>query len=464
MGFWDWFIGILLLIVALGVLVTIHELGHLIAAKTFNVYCLEFSIGFGPAIFSRKPTGKKETKFSIRAFPLGGYVSMFGEEMEEADIGIAIPKERSLEAQKKWKRAIIYVAGVVMNFILGFSLLMVYNCCFPLVSVDYYRLNTNEQIEEIQELNNSNAFSLAFSLNVENGSAAETAGITNENLFFAGIYNYPETKGLSTDKIQAQYSIVADNIEIQTGDIVTKYVLCISPSPKALRDSSVMVLFQQSEETFGAYVDGNLVKNVHKPLISEKDGKTVFPENRKPLAGESITADLVVLFKGSDESIISAHKSLTYNCEKDGTYKTNGLKFEKVEQWLPFGQRMANTFSDFGYSTVAIGKGIIGLFTGSSWSSIGGPIKIAEQITSIYANYGFSKYVYYAGFLSVNLALFNLIPFPGLDGWSLLVVIFEGITRRKMPQKVKAIFQVVGLVLLFGLMIVIAIKDIIGLF
>jgi regulator of sigma E protease len=68
------------------------------------------------------------------------------------------------------------------------------------------------------------------------------------------------------------------------------------------------------------------------------------------------------------------------------------------------------------------------------------------------------------GLISVNLAIFNLLPFPGLDGWQLLVTAIEGISRKKVPTKVKSIISAVGLVLLFGLMIFITIKDILGLF
>ena len=109
MAFLDWFLGILLFILALGALVTIHELGHFLTAKLFKVYCVEFSIGFGPKIFSRKKV-TKETRFSIRAIPLGGYVSMYGEGVELED-GVTIPESRSLEGVSKWKRAIIFVAG-----------------------------------------------------------------------------------------------------------------------------------------------------------------------------------------------------------------------------------------------------------------------------------------------------------------------------------------------------------------
>ena len=71
---------------------------------------------------------------------------------------------------------------------------------------------------------------------------------------------------------------------------------------------------------------------------------------------------------------------------------------------------------------------------------------------------------YFAGLISINLAFFNLLPFPGLDGWSLLVTFIEGVTRKRVPQRVQGIVSTVGLVLLIGLMAIIAVKDIVALF
>ena len=73
-------------------------------------------------------------------------------------------------------------------------------------------------------------------------------------------------------------------------------------------------------------------------------------------------------------------------------------------------------------------------------------------------------FIYLWGAISVNLAIFNLLPFPGLDGWHLLVVIVEGITKKEIPEKVKNIVSTIGLILLFGLMIFIMGRDIIRLF
>lgn len=107
-------------ILVLSLIVLVHELGHLISAKAFGVYCKEFAIGMGPKLFSRKG---KETEYAIRAFPFGGFVAMAGEESVEANV----PPERSLLGIAKWKRIVILLSGVVMNFVLAFVLFLSIN-------------------------------------------------------------------------------------------------------------------------------------------------------------------------------------------------------------------------------------------------------------------------------------------------------------------------------------------------
>lgn len=109
---------IILFVLMLSIIALVHEFGHLITAKLFGVYCKEFSIGMGPKLFSIKG---KETEYSFRALLIGGYVSMVGENSpEDEDIEkLNIPKERTLVGISKFKRAIVMVAGIFMNFVLA---------------------------------------------------------------------------------------------------------------------------------------------------------------------------------------------------------------------------------------------------------------------------------------------------------------------------------------------------------
>ena len=98
-----------------GVIIIIHEFGHFITAKLFDVKINEFSIGMGPAVFKRQ---KGETQYSIRSLPIGGYVSMEGEDEDSDD-------ERAFNNKKVWQKIIIVIAGATMNLILGLVIMAI---------------------------------------------------------------------------------------------------------------------------------------------------------------------------------------------------------------------------------------------------------------------------------------------------------------------------------------------------
>ena len=100
-------------ILVLGALIFVHELGHFLFAKLFGVRVLKFSIGFGPRLFGRTIG---ETEYVISAFPLGGFVKMFGENPDEVSLG-AEDKARSFAHKPVWQRFIIVLAGPVFNFV-----------------------------------------------------------------------------------------------------------------------------------------------------------------------------------------------------------------------------------------------------------------------------------------------------------------------------------------------------------
>lgn len=113
-------IGLIALIFMLSVIVIIHELGHFMVARLFGVYCKEFSIGMGPLLYSHQG---KQTQFSIRAIPFGGYVMMAGEEdgsQNETDEWLKdVPENARLNFKPKWQQICVMLAGVTMNFILA---------------------------------------------------------------------------------------------------------------------------------------------------------------------------------------------------------------------------------------------------------------------------------------------------------------------------------------------------------
>ena len=107
---------VLLAILLFGILIIIHELGHFLTAKLFNVTVNEFSIGMGPKILSKK-SSKSRTVYSLRLFPIGGYVSMEGEDEESLD-------PNAFHKKPAWQRFIIVAAGAMMNLLVGVLIML----------------------------------------------------------------------------------------------------------------------------------------------------------------------------------------------------------------------------------------------------------------------------------------------------------------------------------------------------
>ena len=109
---------IIIAILLFGVLIAAHEWGHFIAARLCGVTVHEFAIGMGPQVWHKE--GKKGTKFSLRAFPIGGFCAMEGEDEDSDD-------PHSLSNQGFWKKVLVFAAGAAMNFLVGVLIILILN-------------------------------------------------------------------------------------------------------------------------------------------------------------------------------------------------------------------------------------------------------------------------------------------------------------------------------------------------
>ena len=393
----DVILNIIYFLLSLTVLVSIHELGHLSMAKLFGVYCEEYSIGFGPQIVSIAPKGfnrkgqPRETKFSIRAIPLGGYVAMAGEGMEDEESLKQVPPHRFLQGIAKWKRAIIMIAGVTLNFILGFLLLF--------VSV----LTTPTHID-----NTSTSMNFYTLLASAPEGTEKTLLVSNE----LDINEIVVTANLSGSEKVTTYTIV----------------------PGTITKESELGNFLNDISSVGTTSVNDTIKVVFN--VEEGD----------PISFEMKT----VAKKGENSNEITYSWDTKIGWERD-VYSPN------------FSQQLVLTGDRFIDCCLAIYKALGTIFTKEGLNNLGGPIAIVQQQMQI-SQLGFGYFLYFWGLISCNLAIFNLLPFPGLDGWHFLVLIIEGITRKEINPKVKAIMSTIGMLLLFGLMILVTFKDIFSLF
>ena len=163
-------------------------------------------------------------------------------------------------------------------------------------------------------------------------------------------------------------------------------------------------------------------------------------------------------FKTKKDGVVSDH--LINVGISEGKLEDIGLRIFVNRFRYTFGEAIKQSFVDFGNSSTAIVDSLVGLFTGQvDASQFSGIIGIGFEAKDILDQLGVSMFIYLWGLISVNLAIINLLPFPGLDGWQLLVLIVEGISRKKIPEKVQNIVSFIGISLLLVLMVVILFKD-----
>lgn len=415
-------LNILLFILSFSILIVVHELGHLTAAKIFKVYCFDFSIGFGPA-FVHVKRKKGETYFSLRAIPFGGYVSMYGEESETPE-GIDVPIERSVEGVKKWKKAIIMGAGIFMNALLAIILFYTSAQFFP---------NQTIYINVIE---------------VSENSIAGRAGLQSHDIIsYVDLSEIMDEDQLKLETESLYYFDVEGTAVFASGGTQTIRVGMTTNNitPTSLDLNSFIKAYQ----------------------VTYEDNKITYSNvlNYPDIA--SINFNINTIEKDTNDEIVLIAHSVTLNViekEKTKTFEPLGISFYLDSHSNSFPEAVKQTFVDFGESSILIFQSVGNLLAGKGWADVGGPVAIYGVTTSVLQNYGVGTFIYMWGVISVNLAIINLLPFPGLDGWHLLVVIIEGITRKKIPNKVKNIVSFIGIVLLFALMIIILLKDIIGLF
>lgn len=457
----EWITNILIVIVMLGVLIAIHEAGHLATAKAFHVYCFEYSIGMGPKLFSFKRKNG-ETTFSVRAIPFGGYVMMYGERGAVPEGVEEPPIERSLNAIAKWKKCIVLVAGVTLNFALGLVLIYIGDSACPMyysgrrglvetdtiltVNLDVtYDAATLSYIESVKSpkyeardyvvsmptytVNDNEFVLLSWNATLYNPqgqvinpettyvAAYVPSTLVDDHGFGSSIYLFPGTK---------------ENVPSSLMELGVDRV------PIAFDKDGNLNVLKYTEFVDGVYLD------MPMRLIPQRVGlqdRTEYMANILPVSGECFRLTI-----------------------KDKAFTGGGVTVKVIKEWRSFTESWQAWGQDVPTACGAIVKGFASLFTPNGWKNISGIIGITAAMPQIKAAGGARMVFFYAGMISINLAFFNLLPFPGLDGWQLLVTAVEGATKKKMPEKAQAIVSLVGFALLIGVMVLVLVKDVFALF
>ena len=433
---------IIYFIIALGLLIFIHEFGHFIMAKRAGVCVEVFSLGFGPRIIGFKIG---ETDYRLSLLPLGGYVKMRGEEpgdeKEEKD-------PRSFAGKGVFARAKIVFCGPLMNCILAFLLMPI---VFMIGKPEPAFLQEPPVVTDVRA-----------------ESPAETAGL-----------------------IKGDVIVSVDGKGVETWDGVLNKIL-LSPNEALEFDieregqpMTVDVAVGELPEVRGGYVgiEPMLFEGAEPYVGDVKAGAAA-------AAAGIVRGDLIVSFGGQK---VYDWLDLTRLVNDSGGKETE-VTVDRGGELIPmpvtakyddkFGRYIIGITKDrmsgitmkvrkYGF-VAAIVRGtkenvkllrltfdvLKKLFTGKlSFKVIGGPVIIAKASAAAAAT-GLSNFIYFLAFLSMQLSILNLFPIPVLDGGQLVFLGFEAVLRRPLSAKVRMVAHQVGFVFLISLMLLITINDI----
>ncbi|KJY82315.1 zinc metallopeptidase RseP [Vibrio galatheae] len=437
-------------IVALGILVAVHEFGHFWVARRCGVRVEKFSIGFGKSIWSK--VGKDGTEYSLAAIPLGGYVKMLDGRVDELAAG---DEAFAFDRKPLWKRTAIVAAGPVFNFLFAiFAYWLVFLIGVPAVKpvvgqVTPYSIAAEAGLEPGMELKAVSGVKTADWESVNMGlishigdrqltmtvAPADGIGIEETKYFDLTDWNFdPEKESAMsalgfvpyTPAITAKLTSVAqesagERAGLEVGDVLLKI------------DGVEIVDWSQVVASIQGSPNQKLMLEVERNGVVVPI--TITPDSR------TLANDRVIGFAGIAPEVAEWPENYRFDLQF-GVIESVGRAVEKT------GQVIELTISMLKKLIV----GDVGL------NNLSGPISIAKGAGTT-ADYGL---VYFLGFLaliSVNLGIINLVPLPMLDGGHLLFFAIEAVIRRPVPEKFQEMGYRIGGVIIFSLMAVAIFND-----
>lgn len=425
--------GIIVALIALSILILVHELGHYLAAKAVGIKVLEFALFMGPKLFSFK---KGETEYSLRLIPMGGFCKMEGE-------GESSDDSRAFSNQPIWKRAIVIAAGPILNILLAFILASIVLSVSGFYTNKFTKFTDNSPVKlagaEIGDRFISYdgrrildpASDVDIFMYAEDGSAKEL-------VYFDVSENKKVTKHIAPARTETQIRL-GFSAEEENGVITNKIAIVEPDSPlnKAgiKRGDRIIKLddtYVSNRDEIVKYLNQTRTdKTAPLTITVERNGKELTFENIVPFADYQYTLGIDLEYKkGNIFEVIGA--SVKY-CLSNIRNVLISLK------WLFTGVVSANELSG--------PVGIIG--------TVGTVVETQKSFKDVLLNLA-----YISSFISINLGVMNLIPFPALDGSILLILIIEKIRGKPIQQEKIGIISFIGFILLIGVLIFTLFNDI----
>lgn len=440
---------ILSFIVAICILVAVHEFGHFFVARLCGVKVLRFSIGFGPRFFSF--WDKRGTEFALSAIPLGGYVKMLDEREG------SVPADQlhlTYNHKSVWQRIAIAIAGPLANFILAivlYWLLMLQgtSALAPLIAkVDPGSIAASAGLEagqEILAIDNvplSSQRSVAMYLLNRLGESGEISFVVkypNSELSYESTAELDSwLRGAEAPDPLAGMGL--HFVEFTASDIYIQRTLPQSPAARAGLIANDKILAVDGEDVSSL---SQFIEHIEKRSDSAVD---ILLER----AGENDT--LRVTPKVSEDGTARIGAVLS-------NYPPNMVRTYQFSAFEALGEGMKKTWDMSGFVLVSMKKLVLGQI---STKNLSGPIGIAK-VAGDSAKAGIWAFVGFLAMISVYLGVLNLLPIPVLDGGHIVYCLIESIKGSPVSEKVQVLGYQLGLFMILGLMVVAFYNDILRL-
>ncbi|WP_099607586.1 sigma E protease regulator RseP [Vibrio coralliilyticus] len=437
-------------IIALGILVAVHEYGHFWVARRCGVKVEKFSIGFGKSIWSK--IGKDGTEYSISIIPLGGYVKMLDGRVDD------VPEEQkkhAFDTQPLWKRTSIVAAGPAFNFFFAvFAYWLVFMIGVPAVKpvvgqVELHSIAAEAGLESGMELKAVSGVQTPDWESVNMGlighigdeqltmtvAPADGVGVEEVRTFDLTNWNFdpehesamsalgfkPFTPEISTTLVTISEGGAGEAAGLQAGDTL----LAANGQP--------ITNWQQVVELIQGHPNQAIDLQIER--VGEVQSLILTPDSRE------LADKRTIGFAGIAPEVAEWPENYRFELQF-GVFESVGKAIEKTGQIIDLTISMLKKLI----------VGDVGL------NNLSGPISIAKGAGTT-ADYGL---VYFLGFLaliSVNLGIINLVPLPMLDGGHLLFFAIEAVIRRPVPERIQEMGYRIGGAIIFSLMAVAIFND-----
>ena len=419
----------------LGVMVLVHELGHFLAARYFNVRVESFSIGFGPRLVGFR---RGDTDYKICLLPIGGYVKMAGENMGEPT---GDPEE--FLAKPRWQRLIIVAMGPIFNVLLAIALPL------GLYMFHFERYSYLSQPAEV-----------AY---VEQDSPAEQAGVEPGDRILSIDHESTLTwEDVRLTEVAAVHRTVPVTV-VRDGEEQT-LTLTFAPDARGVGyagwlEEAPVRLGQTAPGSPASQADiepGDFVVAIDgEPMESVAEVMDVIQSS----GGRELTLAL----RRGDDLVETKVAPRLEDTEEGEIYRIGvelGPEYERTVTKLSLGESLAQSLDDNRKNATLIVRFLSGLVEQRmSPKSLEGPIGIA-RLSGQAARTGWPELILLMSAISLNLGIFNLLPIPILDGGVILMLLFESAMRRDISVAVKERIVQVGLVFLVLLFAFVMYNDI----